>query len=166
MPKEPDPSAMPQGHGPLERPLASHRWSSTRDVRAHRRAVRVTAIRNWARLTVQLELHRVGHAYPTGDLLRRVRVHAEGLDEHGAVVGKATRYLARHFAIDQNGQRIQLADDRIRPHRPTRVELDLGNPAGLTRIRYSVELERVLHLAPEGDDAVVASAIELASGVL
>ena len=65
-----------------------HRFAASRDEAFVRSAVDVTARRaSPATIEITLTPAAVGHAFPTGDLFRRVRVS----------VGKETRYLARHF---------------------------------------------------------------------
>ncbi len=129
----------------------SHAFSSTRDVASHRRAVRVNAERTSPTgVTLSLELEGVGHAYPTGDLFRRVAVQAEVMGADFRVLASKTRYLGRHFTTgrDLEGRpiRIEARDDRIQPDAATVVELELGEAAQGRPIAWSVTLDRVLHV--------------------
>ncbi len=85
-----------------------HRFSASRDEAFVRSAVTIRATRR-SETTIEVVLTpaRVGHAFPTGDLFRRVRVSAGG----------ANRFLARHFASRQELPgvivRSEIGDDRV-----------------------------------------------------
>jgi hypothetical protein len=142
-----------------------HSLASTRDPAALRRALAVTARREGNALIVAIEPHEVGHAFPTGDLYRRLAVHAE---LHG---DSEVRYLARHFAPwrREDGGRDPafewpVPDDRVRG--PTTIRLDL-DPAASGELRWWIDLERVdarddVH--PER--STIASRVRLAEGRL
>jgi hypothetical protein len=166
---------------PGEHPHRSHAFASTRDPEAHRRAVTVETKRAPAEpttLELTLTLHGVGHAYPTGDLFRRVRVHAEVVGADGQIRAAQTRFLGRSFALatglDHAPLRVAAADTRLSVDGrspTTTLRLELGEAARDRPIRYEVALERVLHridgreeeavLAPGEEGRVVLSAGEV-----
>jgi Cytochrome c554 and c-prime len=93
----------------------SHALGSTRDPAAFRQAVRVSAERTSGGLRVRIAPVGVGHAFPTGDLFRRLRVVVEAMDG-SRVVRREQRYLARHFTsrlqADGAVRREETGDDR------------------------------------------------------
>ena len=93
----------------------SHAFAATRDPMALRNAVRVSTERQRGELHVRITPEGVGHAFPTGDLFRRLRVVVEAV-EGERVVRREQRYLARHFEhrIEADGvsRREEVADDR------------------------------------------------------
>ncbi|HSN97388.1 MAG TPA: hypothetical protein VLS89_03785, partial [Candidatus Nanopelagicales bacterium] len=150
----------------------SHAFASTRDPESHRRAVVARAERRGETgLRVQLESRGVGHAYPTGDLFRRVRVEAEVAGPEHRQLAHAERFLARHFTTgrDRDGHPIreEMGDDRIGANQgeETIVELELGAAAEGRPIRWTVSLDRVLHVADDREEAaVVPDRVILATG--
>lgn len=150
----------------------SHDFASTRDPDAHRRAVAVRAERT-GETSVRLHLttRGVGHAYPTGDIFRRVSVEATVDGPEYRVLGSVRRFLGRHFTtgrdLDDAPVRVEARDDRIgsAPGEPTVVDLELGNVAAGRTIRWTVTYDRVLHVADHREaQAVVPERIVLASG--
>lgn len=150
----------------------SHAFASTHDPASHRRAVVAQAERAGpTSLRLVLTTNGVGHAYPTGDLFRRVSVEAEVDGDEFKVLASARRFLARHFTTGRDVRdapiRVEARDDRIgsEPGAPTIVELDLGVEAEGRPIRWSVSLDRVLHLVDHREAAaVVPERVLLASG--
>ena len=150
----------------------SHALATTRDPDALRRAVQISAERNGGALRVRIAPQGVGHAFPTGDLFRRLNIVIEVLD--GArVVRRERRYLARHFVhrIQQDGvsRREEAADDR--PGARTadggaiQVDVDFEDAAIGRQISWQVAYERVDHLLGDSEDgAAVREAVVLASG--
>jgi hypothetical protein len=156
MPKEPD-------------GRRSHAFAASRDPAALRRALRIDAARVDARrVRVTLRAGEVGHAVPTGDLLRRLEVGA-------ALPGDATsgtrRYLARHFGQRRQASGIvvrdELYDDRVPADgRPREVILEVDG-AEDAAIDWWVRYQRVSHrrrLDPAGD--AIDGTIEVAAGRL
>lgn len=84
-----------------------HRFAAARDDAFVRSAVTVSARRVERSIEVTLSPARVGHAFPTGDLFRRVRVSA----------GREERFLARHYATRQQPSgvvvTVETSDDRV-----------------------------------------------------
>jgi hypothetical protein len=111
----------------------------------------------------------VGHAFPTGDLLRRVAVYAQPI---GAKARRPkVRYLARHFARvqDRPGLVVRKAvqDDRVGVGEgPRIVELEIPDAKDVP-IAWWVVYERVGH--PRGRDeraAYVEGGITITGGTL
>ena len=125
-------------------------------------------------MRLSLTTHRVGHAFPTGDLFRRLRLSAEAFDEQG-VVRREQRYLARHFRLrrQSDGRWLRALSSDDRPGGASDedgavvVEFALGAWAEQHQIRWRVAYERVDHLDGDSEDAAtVADAVEIAGGVL
>ncbi len=153
-------------------PHASHAFAASRSAQAQRDAVQVVAARtNATTLRLALTSRGVGHAYPTGDLFRRLAVRAEARAADFAVVARGERFLARHFrdartAPHTTERRVEL-DDRLQPGQTRIVELDLGVEAAGREVHYELRLERVLHMNPRFEAAAQVESYELvASGVV
>lgn len=150
----------------------SHAFASTRDPKSHRSAVVARAERAGpASIRVRLRTEGVGHAYPTGDLFRRVAVEAEVVGPDFQQLGAKKRFLARHYAdgSDIRGApiRVETRDDRIGASSgaETIVVLDLGERAPGRPIAWRVTLDRVLHVSDHREaEAVVPDRVLLASG--
>jgi hypothetical protein len=144
----------------------SHLFTSSRDPARMRAAVRVLATRTTAStVSVRLDTNEVGHAFPTGDLFRRVEVVAEAFADDHAVVATARRYLTRHFEHTSRG-RVLRADDRLTDEGRV-LTLELGEAARDLPIAYRVSYQRVAH--PEGaldEAAELEDEIVLAEGEL
>jgi hypothetical protein len=158
-------------HMPIARGRRSHRFAASRDEAMLRSAVRVDARRDGTRVEVRLASLVEGHAFPTGDLFRRVEILAEAVAPREVLAASATRYLARHFPfapVAPGGPRARSfgPDDRLRQE-PVAVVLDLGEPARDLPVRYRVAYQRVAHprsadeQASEIDGEVVLSQGEL-----
>lgn len=140
----------------------SHAFASTREASAHTRALEIAATRSSpteARLSISLVPRTLGHAYPTGDLFRRVAITAEIVDDDFRVRATTTRYLGRTFLLDRDrhGEAIrgERADTRLgvrAGETSAEIALDLGAIARDRPIHWRVELERVLHVN-DGDEA-------------
>jgi len=66
-----------------------------------------------------------GHAFPSGDLFRRLEVGAELRAANGTVVARDARYLARHLQLLPGHGRRQLVRDNRVFDEPVEVELEL-----------------------------------------
>ncbi len=148
---------------------ASHGFAVSRDPEALRRSVRVSARRLDARrVEVTLVAGEVGHAVPTGDLLRRLEVGASPLRRPAYAT---RRYLARHFGQLRQPSGIalldELRDDRVPADgRPRTITLEVDADPG-EALRWWVRYQRVAHnrsLNPQR--ALLDGEIELASGRL
>ena len=165
---------MPVVDGPRGR-HRSHTFAETRDPAWLRRALVASAVRvGDGEVQVSLSLRDVGHAFPTGDLFRRLSVTADAVGDDQRSLASATRYLGRHFgvgsALDLRPIRVELADDRPGAHGPQptmTVALALGPRATGAPVVWRVALERVLHVSDGRESsATIASEVELARGTL
>jgi hypothetical protein len=150
----------------------SHRFEASRSPAMISAAAAARAERTGpSSIRVTLTAGEVGHAFPTGDLFRRLRVVAEATGDDFALVGHAARPLGRRFAERKVGLasvRTQIGDDRVVPGAPERaVDLDLGSDAAGLPIRWRVLYERVEHpVSRDGSEALVEGAISVAEGLL
>lgn len=148
----------------------SHAFVASRDPQLVRAAVDVEAVRlGPTRVSITLRAADVGHAFPTGDLLRRVEVGAVAVrsDAEGPA---ARRFLARHFGdrVQSSGARvrIEIADDRVPAGGARVVELEVPESDG-HRVRWWVEYQRVAHQRSHDEaTAAVDGGITVAGGIL
>lgn len=97
----------------------------------------------------------VGHAFPTGDMFRRLEVRADVLDA-GGKTSRTLRpvVLSRRFAdkprrgagADLGFQRVQIGDDRVAPPGagdPRRVTFSVPESAAGARLHYQVVYQRM-----------------------
>jgi hypothetical protein len=140
----------------------SHRFAASRDPDMLRRAlvVRARAVEPDV-VEVLLSPGAVGHAFPTGDLFRRLLVGVERVDAEGARIDGALAPIGRTFAFRAGHQR------ELEDRRPgglggaeVRVRLPLAPAAG--RLRYFVDYQRVL--SASGDDVDVQASVRVAEG--
>lgn len=145
----------------------SHAFLAGHDDATLRAAVRVQAVRSRNTLTLVLTPQRVGHAFPTGDLFRRLQlsVTAEGEPPLPA----QHRELMRHFATVQQlpGHRVRIvdSDDRLRDR--SELLFVLPQEAASRPLRFRVTYQRVAFpIDQRGGPAVLDGEVLLASGVL
>lgn len=130
-------------HMPPEAGGRSHSFSQVRDPGFLRAALSAKAeLLAPGVVRVNLSQREPGHAIPTGDLFRRLEVGAE-LRDRGRSLGRATRHLARNFAIEQgvNGRAL-LRDDRVFGD-SVEVELHLPEGGPGASVVWWVKLQRV-----------------------
>jgi hypothetical protein len=110
-----------------------------------------------------------GHAFPTGDLFRRLEVGCEIRDAAGKVVQREVRHLARHFEIlPGRSGRILVRDNRVFDE-PNVVEIELAPPERRPAVvAWWVSLQRVATVGTGANpaDAKIESSVPLHSGVL
>jgi hypothetical protein len=144
----------------------AHGFSVAGDEALLRGALVAHAARDGERVVFDLAPGRVGHAFPTGDLFRRLLVVAEVVGDDWQIFAHAERALGRSFAFVPNalGAMVQreTKDDRLVG--PTRLTLDLGPNARGRDIAWRVEWQRVL--GARDAQAVIAGTVVLASGRL
>ncbi len=156
-------------HMPLdEAGRRSHAFRASRAPEILRAALRADAVRTSATsVSVTLRAVGVGHAYPTGDLFRRLEVRAEAYGPDNMVLASARRYLTRHFELRPGALAKRLVrDDRLRDA-PVVIDLDLGADAADKPVAWRVGYQRVAH--PDGisqDGALLEDDVELARGDL
>lgn len=153
----------------------SHVFAASRDPEMLRKAVVIEVERiDEARVRVRLSPGEIGHAFPTGDLFRRLLVEAEGFDEDGDPIAYDARPLERRFARPRGaGPRVPtlIRDDRVGApalHADAGVvdvALDLGPGADALDVRWRVVHQRV-EFPTFDDEAVIAGETLVASGSL
>jgi hypothetical protein len=149
-----------------------HEFASTREPETMRRAVSITARREGDALVLTLTPVEVGHAFPTGDLFRRLELHAELVSPEGETLASTTRYLARHFAPRRHrdgrlnhAAMVPVIDDRLTGPTTIRLELDESEPGA--ELRWWVDYERVDDRdSHEPERSTLAEEIRLAEGSL
>lgn len=152
----------------------SHAFPGGHDPGFVKGALRVRAERTAAnRVLLVLQTERVGHAFPTGDLFRRLEVSVEAIGEDYQTVSSARRYLSRHWSEKQQLARVVRQvkrDDRVRQTaQEVELELPLGSDgsAAALPVAWRVAYQRVEHPRSEADeDSVLDGEIEIASGTL
>lgn len=131
-----------------------HRFAVTRNPAWLRAALApLTMRREGAELVLVLESHGVGHAFPTGDLFRRLRVKYWTEDAAGAVVDYEERLLGKRYGR-HHGAEDRVEDTRLMPRREERF------PVTGATAHVVVFYERVA--APTVHDAEVFETIPLA----
>lgn len=147
-----------------------HGFATTRSPERLRAALRTEAERT-AATTLQLRLEPVdvGHAFPTGDLNRRLVLEATAIDARGHATAHARRELARHFPAPVIGAshlvppQPPTIDDRLVG--PTTIELSLPGARASDRVQWRVVYERVDHRDPyEPAASTLFDAVEIAAG--
>ncbi|MBX3205666.1 MAG: hypothetical protein KF764_11405 [Labilithrix sp.] len=123
----------PDGH-------RDHRFDVSRNVTLLRASLDVAPRRTEAGLELTLAARDVGHALPTGDLFRRLRVSVRAESADGAHLGEDEVVLARRFDR-RRGVPDESQDTRVFGARTVRVEGEWI--AGAARIEYEVVYERV-----------------------
>jgi len=132
----------------------SHAFSVVADEAMIRRAVTVRAERDGAGVRLTLRAADVGHAFPTGDMFRRVELRAVALDARGRTIATASPVaLQRRFedvprdptGVDLTYTRVEVEDSRVPPpglgERSARLALPAA--AAHARIVYSVVYQRM-----------------------
>ena len=156
-------------HMPRVEGHRSHRFAASGDEAMVRAAV-VTEVSRAPDGTVVFRLSpgEVGHAVPTGDMLRRLTLTIEMRDPDGRVVAHQRRHLSRHFGFERGAhgppRRVERRDERIGPRRA--VVHRFRAPAAATTLVFVVRYERVADpTAPEESDRIAGS-IVVAEGML
>jgi Cytochrome c554 and c-prime len=148
----------------------SHVFEASRNPEMVRRAVTISAERSGPG-TVRFTLTPTwaGHAFPTGDLFRRVEVHVDAVGAEYQAVASSTRYLMRHFAERKHGAglvRYVESDDRPLGT-PLTVDMNLGPAASDLPMAYRLAYQRVEHPRSEKpEDSVVEGEVVLSEGIL
>jgi hypothetical protein len=148
----------------------SHVFAGGHDEALVKGALQVSAERRSdTEVTLLLRPDRVGHAFPTGDLFRRLEVSAEVTGTEYQVLSSSQRYLTRHFKEVRKMSTLLRSvshDDRPRGE-PLEVTLQLGQAAVGAPISWRVAYQRVEHPRSESEhDVVLDGEIELAAGTV
>lgn len=160
-------------HMPVVEGRRSHSFSQVRDPEWLRARLRVSASRpEDGVVRVTLAQTDPGHAFPTGDLFRRLAVGCEVRSAAGDVIARDVRYPRRHFDLPGAGSgRALTADDRVFDA-PLDVDLDLSEaeekvaPGGGATARFWVTYQRVAQAGtgPHPEQATIESEIRLQEG--
>ncbi|HET9956698.1 MAG TPA: multiheme c-type cytochrome [Polyangiaceae bacterium] len=149
----------------------SHLFPGGHNEHLVRSAVQTSATRVDAeRVRISLTPQAIGHAFPTGDLFRRVEVTAEVVGDEWQVLEARQAYLARHWTRTERGPFGVRLRTMARDDRPldVPVALDWSFEMGSGRaIHWRVAYQRVAHPRSESEqESEVTGEIELAHGVL
>jgi len=151
----------------------THAFVASRDGDWMRSVVAVRADRPAAdrvELTLDLLEDQVGHAFPTGDLLRRLTITVDVA--RPGPRRPQRRYLARHWKTAPVGGgppvRTEASDDRLGVgENPRTLVFDLPATDAALPVRWWVNYERVeSFVGPSEDGAVVVGMVPLAKGTL
>jgi hypothetical protein len=146
-----------------------HGFPAAHDVTMLRRSLRVTVERASATVVrLHLSPFEVGHAVPTGDLLRRLEVALHAIDPSGSRRILDRRWLSRRFAmrphVTGSMLREEIADERVGARGKT-VELRIPDDrAGSAALGWRVMHQRVAHASSDPRTAIVEGELEVASG--
>jgi len=154
------------------KPHRSHDFRVLGDSEKLRSAVTARAARDGDRaVTVSLSAARIGHAFPTGDMFRRLEVRARAVGEHGED-GEAARpaVLARRFTMvhgPQSAARMEIGDDRVPASGEAReVRLSFGEAVTARAVRWEVAYQRLepgmavmFGVDPAADEVIVARGV-------
>ncbi|MBX3204784.1 MAG: hypothetical protein KF764_06930 [Labilithrix sp.] len=155
-------------HMPQENGRRSHAFAASRDAAVLTRAVSVRADRDGDRVRFVLEPEGVGHAFPTGDLFRRLTLTVMTEDAAGRRLATKRRYFGRVFGPVKSGAEIvrrEIADERLFAR--TEVTFALDPHAVPTTVRWQLDYERVAFSPTrQPEEAVVEGSITLARGTL
>lgn len=122
------------------------------------------------RVVLELAPVGVGHAFPTGDLFRRLELKIETVDTSGRATAIQRRYLERHFAPRLRGEpyrRVQPLEPDDRLTAPATFVFDLPGASGADMLRWSVTYQRVDHrVAQTPEHSTLHGQTVLATGEL
>ncbi len=150
---------------------SSHEFLASRSPAMVTDGARVDAERTGpADVRITLRAGKIGHAFPTGDLFRRVEVGVQVVLGDGEGPSR-TRYLTRHFGrqVQSSGivLRGELRDDRVPANGdPREVTWTIPEAEGRP-IRWWVDYQRVgHHTTPDPRSAKLDGALRVAEGTL
>jgi hypothetical protein len=159
-------------HMPAREGRRSHAFAEVRDPVWLRRMLEVRAERAGEdRVRLTLTQTAPGHAFPTGDLFRRLEVGCELVSGDGAIEQRAVRHLARHFLLVPGtiGREL-VGDDRVFDD-PRAIECDMKPVSPADRgavVAWWVSYQRVATVGTGLDprDAEIESEVLLHAGVI
>lgn len=149
--------------------VRDHTFAASREPSILRAALKASASRPTPDvLALHLTPVGVGHAFPTGDLFRRLSIVATATDPDGRVTDKAQRYLARHFEPARRGRpRPETLEDDDRLTGPTTLTVPLPRARAADTVTWTVSYQRVDHrVALHPERSTLHGEIELARGSL
>jgi hypothetical protein len=144
----------------------AHGFAASRDPVMLRSAVHAKAERSGDEVIVELTPAAVGHAFPTGDLFRRLSVELGHEDDDGEWIELDAIVLTRRIRDRRGHGRVQVADDRpgASPG-PTRVNLRATDRSDRA-LGWRVVYERVDMDHPEDEDPRYFDRVIVAEGRL
>jgi len=159
-------------HMPGEGRRRDHRFVASRDPVFLRAAITVGARRSAVdRVQLRLTPVGVGHAFPTGDLFRRLELRVEARDARGEMVAKTIRHLERHFLPRRHtgpdaGRPDPIEhDDRLTA--ATSIELAVAGARAEHVLKWRVSYQRVDQRdAHDPERSTLAGEVVLAEGSL
>ncbi len=163
---------MQQVAGQGGRTHRDHRFAASRDETLIRSAVRAerpqveAGVFRWRLLRGE-----TSHAFPTGDLFRRLRLEIE-LFAEGELRWRQERLFTRSFAFERKPnhlpQRVERADQRLFVNADEAlIEMPLRSPLTGDRLRYRLLYERVADPRIQRDGApLIEGAVTVAEGEL
>jgi hypothetical protein len=114
-----------------------------------------------------------GHAFPTGDMFRRVRLRVFGDDAHGQVVADAERVFERSWSTirsgPQAGSRTETSDTRI--HGTWQGDIVLDTTAAIAVVRWELLYERVVvvrnrHVGVASSDVIAEGTLHVSRALM
>lgn len=147
----------------------SHDFRVTGDPAMLRSAVVASAKRlSGQAITVTLSAGQVGHAFPTGDLFRRLEVRARAAGEGGIAITGQPVVLSRRLSVLQTPlgiDRVQTADLRVPASgTPVTTVVLFGADVSRAAVRWEVAYQRMppalastFGLDPSDDETIVAT---------
>lgn len=122
------------------------------------------------RVALRLAPGRVGHAFPTGDLFRRLDVTAVARDDDGEVVASAGRMLSRTLrsvrVADGTLGKTDARDDRVGAGLEACFELDVGSRGAGRPLVVSIAYERLQEPQSRGSAPLINGAVTVWSGTV
>jgi hypothetical protein len=164
---------MPMVAGEKNGPHRSHAFSASRDEAFVRAAIIVDEkpfVNNT--LTLNLRPGAVGHAFPTGDMLRRLTLVIDVLDKGGKSIEHEEHFFARHFGFSRETNRparkVLLKDDRVGASTsPLVFSFAAKNRPEGGHLHYTLRYERVADPTGGVDGrAIVEGSVLLAESTL
>ncbi len=126
---------------------ASHRFGITRSREALAAALTASGRRDGGAFVLDLAPKGVGHAFPTGDMFRRLRVVVEVGPDGAEPTARFERRLARTFGMVK-GRRAEIEDTRL--FGPTAFTFPLPPAAEGQPVRFRVGYQRLVNV-PSGN---------------
>lgn len=150
---------------------ASHAFAASRDASMLARAVVVTGQREPdGDVTLWLTQGQIGHAFPTGDLFRRLLLVVERVGPTGERLDFAQATVGRTFGAD-HGKKVQIVDNRPGsprnqggPRTQVRLHIPRGSEQTGTVVRYRLSYERVADAL--SDSALVEESMLVTQGII
>lgn len=156
---------------PIRGGKRSHGFADLRDPAYLRSQLEISASRESPdTIIVTIEQKSPGHAFPTGDLFRRVEVGAIVRDAAGKILAREVAHLARTWTLYPGEKERRLKQDTRVMFEPREVGLTLPGGAHVEgrAISWWVTYQRVAKTADGHSDGetTIESEVPLASGTL